>query len=444
MKFKGLLILSLFLLSLSSWAQQKRSLSLSEAVDMGLKNSTSSKLSAKKVDISESRVKIAKNKQYPDFDISGQALYLTEPNLSLGSALAGGAEEGAAEGSASGGTPSPEYALLGQATLSVPIYAGGKIQNGIDAGEDYYKAAQFSEEHSKQQIAGAVIQQYINLYKAEQSVRVLKKNLKSADQRVEEFKSKMNNGILAKNDFLKAQLRQSNVELSLKQAQKNVRILNYRLVTLLHLPENVEVEIQESSLGVAKNAPGESLETDRADIEAMRYRGKAAEEKVAMEKGNYYPSLALTGGYIALDLDEVAQVTNAVNVGVGISYNVADIFKNKSNVQKAKNEAEETQLKLDQAREDLRVDLKKARENYQLALDNYAVYVNSEEQAKENYRIVKDKYDNGLQDTNDLLKADSKRLEAKINKANARANITQSYYNLKKVQGSLIEEFDKQ
>jgi outer membrane protein TolC len=43
------------------------------------------------------------------------------------------------------------------------------------------------------------------------------------------------------------------------------------------------------------------------------------------------------------------------------------------------------------------------------------------EQASENYRIIKDKYDNGLSDTNDLLEADVEQLGSNINKTLARA-----------------------
>jgi hypothetical protein len=44
------------------------------------------------------------------------------------------------------------------------------------------------------------------------------------------------------------------------------------------------------------------------------------------------------------------------------------------------------------------------------------------EQSSENYRIIKDKYDNGLSDTNDLLEADVEQLSSKINKALAIPN----------------------
>jgi outer membrane protein TolC len=70
------------------------------------------------------------------------------------------------------------------------------------------------------------------------------------------------------------------------------------------------------------------------------------------------------------------------------------------------------------------------------------VYGQAVEQSSENYRIVKDKYENGLSDTNDLLEADVEQLSATINKALAKANIIQKYYELLSVTGQLSQTFN--
>jgi outer membrane protein TolC len=56
--------------------------------------------------------------------------------------------------------------------------------------------------------------------------------------------------------------------------------------------------------------------------------------------------------------------------------------------------------------DDIKIQVQKAIEDYDLALKQDLVYNQAVEQASENYRIIKDKYDNGLSDTNDLLEAD--------------------------------------
>jgi outer membrane protein TolC len=65
-------------------------------------------------------------------------------------------------------------------------------------------------------------------------------------------------------------------------------------------------------------------------------------------------------------------------------------------------------------------------------------------QATVNYRIVKDKYDNGLADTNDLLEADVEQLQTKLNLTYAKADISQKYYELLTADGQLTSAFNQQ
>ena len=90
----------------------------------------------------------------------------------------------------------------------------------------------------------------------------------------------------------------------------------------------------------------------------------------------------------------------------------------------------------------IKIQVQKAIEDYDLALKQNVVYGEAEEQSTENYRIVKDKYDNGLSDINDLLEADVEQLSSNINKALAKANTIQKYYELLSVTGQLSQTFN--
>ena len=131
-----------------------------------------------------------------------------------------------------------------------------------------------------------------------------------------------------------------------------------------------------------------------------------------------------------------------MNFGVGISYNISDIFKNGTEVKVAKSKAEEIQNSEIMLTDYIKVQVQKALEDYDLSVKQNVVYTQAVEQATENYRILKDKYDNGLSDTNDLLEADVEQLSSKINKAVAKANVIQKYYSLLAVTGQLNQTFN--
>lgn len=444
MKIKLFLVLTICLSCFTyGQAQEVKTMSLKEAVNTAWKNSNAAKISAEKVTTAERELNVTKNKQYPDFDISGQYKYLTNPNVDIKFDTSSNPSEngGDEENSETTATPHPNHLMVGQANLSVPVFSGFKLKNAIKAEENQYKAAQFSAKSDKENLALQTVKAYVALYKSRKMVDLVKQNLKNAEQRVTDFSNMEKNGLLARNDLLKAELQKSNVKLSLAKAKKNVRILNYRLTVFLKLPKNTTIATDSLSFGLMPVNPLATQDISRPDIEALRYQKKAADTRIKMKKGDYYPSIALTGGYLALDLQNTLTVTNALNFGVGVSYNLADIFKNKSDVKLAKSQAQEIQYRLDEAQDQVDIAIKNAREEYTLSVQNYQVYKKSKNQAAENYRIVKDKYDNGLVDTNDLLEADVQQLQSKIDLANAKANITQKYYELKEAQGKLTNEF---
>ena len=439
-------LFSLCLLSLAVptlQAQESKSLTLKEAVQLALDKSDDAHISETRVITAQNELQTTRNNQYPDVSVSGQYQYLTNANaqisLATGTSNPDDADPGDTEATT---TPKINQLLLGRASVSMPLFSGFKLENSIEAGENQLKAATFSAESDKESLALQTIQNYVNLYKAQRTAELVAENLKSAEQRVKDFNAMEENGLLARNDLLKAELQKSNVSLTLAQAKKNVNILNYRLVSFLKLPRQTQIHVEESSFGDVPVLLEENPKISRPDLEALNYQKQAAVSGIKVAQADYYPTVALTGGYIALDLQNAITVTNAMNVGVAVSYDIGDIFKNKSAVRTAKSRAEELKYTYDKAADQIQVEIRNAQEEYALAQRNYEVYTESDAQATENYRIVKDKYDNGLQDTNDLLEADVQRLQTKINLANAKANIAQRYYELQKAEGNLVNQLN--
>lgn len=438
MKRNSLLLVFLLLLGITGFSQQQKKLSLEKAVNIALNNSDDAKLAKTKIKTATQELKVTQNNQYPDITLSGQYRYLTEPDVDFQLALGNpNPTEGEAQ---EAGTPDVNQILFGQANLSLPLFSGFKLKNAVNAQQNNLQATTLDAASTHEKIALQAISLYLNLYKAQQMVNVVKENLKSAQQRVKDFNAMEENGLLARNDLLKAQLQESNINVTLQEAKKNVRILNYRLAIFLKLPENSTFAIPEETFSVAPSS--EEIEIQRADIEALEYRKEASKNNIKMAKAAYYPSIALLGGYAALDINDVFTVKNAINVGVGISYDLSDIFKSKNDVKLAKHRAEELKYNITKAKDQVKIQVKNAKEEYELALKKFEVYTKSQEQAEENYRIVKDKYDNGLVDTNDLLEADVDQLQSKINKTNAQADIRLKYYELLQAEGLLTNTFN--
>jgi outer membrane protein len=411
-------------------AQERKTMSLTDAIALVITNSNDAILANTKVAASKLEMEIIKNNQYPSFKVSGQYLQLSAANVN--SHLGG-----------SGSGLEVSQLLLGQANITITIFSGFKIKNSISASENNYKSQSFSASHTKEELALKVVELFASLYKSTEMVSLLKENIKSTQQRTKDFSAMVDNGLLAKNDLLKVQLQESNVALSLATAQKNVNVINYQLVSLLHLPENtsIDIDIEAVKKDMASNQML-TISALRNDLEALNFQQKASDARIKIAKADFYPSLALTGGYIALDLKNTLSVSNAMNYGVGFNYDLASIFKNGKEVKLAKIRSEEAKQAIAQLSDKIKEETQQAQENYSLSLKQSKVYALASEQATENYRIIKDKYDNSLASTNDLLEADVQQLQSKINLALSQAEIALKYYQLQFASGKLINSFN--
>jgi len=437
MKVSQLMLFGIFIIGISSAAQEKTNLTLNEAINLAWTKSNEVTLANTKVKTKKYELQSTKNNQYPDLKISGQYQRLANASVNF--------KINQSNSDTQEPLPIVNQLMIAQLNASVPVFAGFKIQNSIKVYENLYEAEMATASQTKEEIALRVIDYYASLYKAQKTIELLKENQNSAQQRVNDFIELEKNGIIPKNDLLKSQLQVSKIQLSVDETNNNLKIINFYLVTLLKLNQNTKLEIRESDFADFQmtNVPTNEVPAleNRKDLQAIRFQEKASEANIKIVKGSYYPAIAIIGGYTALDLSNVITVQNAMNVGVGISYDLSAILKNGTLVKLAENKFLEVQNSEAILTDYIKVQVQKAIEDYDLALKQNVVYGQAVEQSSENYRIVKDKYDNGLSDTNDLLEADVEQLSSKINRALAKANTIQKYYELLSVTGQLSQTF---
>ena len=428
-------IITLLLLTFSLVkAQESKKMSLREAVEIAISKSNEAVLSNLKVETSKLDLETVKNNLYPSLRLSGQYLRLNSANLEGG--LLGSGNPNSAK-------PDVNSLLLGQANLTVPIFQGFKLKNNVAISEDFLKSQTYSTAHTKEQIALRVTELFARLYQANQTQKLFEDNLKVSQQREKDFTNLVNNGLLAKNDLLKVQLQSSNIQLALDSAIKNANVINNQLVTLMQLPEKTIIDIDIDTVrSDTAQSQLQKFEGQRSDLEAMNLQQKASEKGIAIAKSNFYPTINLVGGYIALDLKNALQVSNAMNVGIGVSYDLASLYKNNKNVKLAESKANQTKQMVTILSEKIKEEIFEADQNYKLSLKQNKVYGEAVSQSSENYRIVKDKYDNGLSNTNDLLEADSQQLNAKINLALSEADLALRYYQSQFTTGKLINSLN--
>jgi outer membrane protein len=425
-------------------AQVAKYLTLTDAIKLGVQNSKQLRLSASKMAQSDASLRALKDKRLPSASVSGSYLRVSKPtlNILLNSTQASGGG-GITEQKA---TPSPNVkeAMYALGNVSYTLFDGFKNSAAIKSAKYLQEAAQLDAETDRQQVVQNIIAAYSNLYKANSSVGLVKENLKQAHQRTIDFENLEKNGLMARNDLLKSKLQESNIQLSLLDAESDLHVANLNMDLMLGLSEETILELDTSAFTKMNDAQGlmyweQQALDNRSDSKALNFRQKAASANIKSAKGAYYPSLSLTGGYVALNVPNAIQVSDAWNGGIGLRYNISSLWKTGAEVHAAKAQLMQAQAAQDILNDQIKVQLYESYENYLVSLKKIEVLTIAIEQASENYKILKNKYNNSLATTTDLLDADVQQLQARLNYTYARADAVVAYNKLLLTAGILAQ-----
>lgn len=442
----GICITMLFLSgNITSYAQNTKHLSLQEAVERGLANSKKLQASLAAVDAASAQTAQMKMQQLPDLNISGSYLRVSQPTIDLQIPL-GTSDSSGGSGTGAASSLKVNQMMYGMANATWPVFAGFKIHNSIAAAQYLQKAAELDADRDKTAVVRNIIDAYYNLYKADAALRLVQENLVQAKSRVADLQNMEQNGLLARNDLLKAELQQSNVELTLAEAENNSRIGQFNMNLLLGLEEQTALTLD--SVGAVPLPELNSLEeweqqalSHRGDYLALAQRQMAAEKNIRVEKGAYYPAVALTGGYMAGKIPDLVTLSNALNAGVGLSYNLAAFYKTGPKIKAAKAQQQQLQWTAQQLNDAIRIQVYKAYQDYLEAMQKIRVYKKAAEQADENYRITKNKFDNALETTTNLLDADVAQLQAHLHYEFSRVDAVLAYHKLFETAGMTAMSF---
>ncbi len=433
MKIKIYTTLLLFGTAASFFAQEKKFLTLDEAVRLGIGNSKNLKIDAAKVEEATADYLEAKNRQLPDFKITGSALALSNANVDLKILPPAMAGKSSAKASS---------AFYGNASLSLPIFTGGRIKYGIQSAQYLLEASKLSVENNKTAIAYNISQAYNNLFKAAQAIKILEENLNAAQVRDKAFLKLENSGILARNERLKSNLQTANIELQLLEARNNFNIAAINMDLLIGLPETTEIELDPAYINEDDVPQPVSYYIDQAtqnrkDLQINEYQRKAAEIGVKAAKAEKLPSIALTAGYLAAEVPKILTVMNAANIGIGVQYNIDQFWKKDTSRMRAEAKLKEISAANELINDQIKLEINGDYQNAEFAKKKIAVLQKAADQAAENYQVIKRKYDNGLATTTELIDADAAMTVAKVNIINGKADAALAHRKLLQTAGIL-------
>ncbi len=430
-----LLILTLGLLLANIAYGQDRTLTLDEAIKLGIQNSKVLKLSQAKIDQAVSKYNQAKDSALP----TGSASFaydraeIPANKLDFGPKL-------------SFGLPKNNNAYLGIVSLNEPIFAGGRYKYARESTDLLTKVSRLDADKDKDEITYDIIDSYYNLYKVLQSKKVVDSNLKSIDAQIHQSQRFFDQGLVTKNDVLRFQLQRANIELNGIDLESNRKIINYNLDILLGLPETTQINIDQIKEADRQIGPLsgyiDTAMMSRQEVQQLVIQSKIAETNIKSVRANQLPTLAASFGtyYIDANIDPLPKSGNYITpvvVGLTFDWNFSSLWTNKNKVSEARIQRDQVSINQGIVADNIRRDVNNSYESYQAAISKIKLLQTSIDQAGENNKILESKYKSNIASATDRADAETLLYQAEINLELAKADAGLAYYTLLKSTGKL-------
>lgn len=413
---------------------QDRTITLDEAVKLGILNSKVLKLSKSKIDEAISQYEQAKDKSLPSASASFGYDRAEIPVNTI------------KFGDNSIGLPKNDNAWLGSVSASETILGAHKLKYARQSTELLSQVSRLDADNDKDQITYDVISAYYTLYKVLQSKKVVDQNLNSIDQQIKQSQRFFDQGLVTKNDVLRFELQRSNIQLNGIDLETNRKIINYNLNIMLGLPENTNLTIDviteiNHPLAPLTNYIDTAM-MSRVELKQYDLRTQVAETSIKTLKADAMPTLAASAQayYIGISADPFPQSGNYITpivFGLNLSWNFSTLWNNKNKVTQAQIQRDEVIETKNIAVDNVKKEVNEDYQNYQQALDKITLLQTSIDQAGENNKILESKYKSNIASATDRVDAQTLLYQAEINLELAKADAGLAYYTLLKSTGKL-------
>lgn len=428
-----LLFALLLLMPCASTAQPVRSLSLDELFRLGSGNSL--RLAASRIgeSLAGEQELDARTGRLPDIRIGATTGYLGQPVVFRQGLTRPSRPE------------SPDWLYNYNISVVQPLYEGGRIRCGIQRAALQRRIAALTVTDDEAEVRMLLLRHYLDLFSLYKQRELFARNIEEAERRLGDIRRMRNEGLVTRNDEIRSELELTNFRLSSRETDDNIAIVSQQLDLLLGLDESLLLKPDTVALAAVSplgayadyveeacdNYPGLNIARRNIDL---------ARTDVRIARSAYLPSLSLQGANtLARPLTTTMQdlFANNWNIQLSLSFNLSSLYRNRHKVQEARYQAALSENREQQVLQELRIRVRSAYIRHREALERVESLRLAEQQAEENYRIVRNRYLNQLSILTDLLDANGIRLQTELQLTAARAETVYTYYELLRACGNL-------
>jgi outer membrane protein TolC len=356
--------------------------------------------------------------QSPAFDFAFTGLPITPPPLFAGDDFASAA-----------------------ATLSVPVYTGGRISSGIAAAEARGRGAGAQAQGAEQDLKLAVAEDYVGLLRARRALAVADSNVRTLEALAGDVGAMFERELVPKNELLAVQVSLADAQQNRLRAANGAEIAqaayNRRLGEPLDRPAEVEAAVP-----APERLPGDlealvaMAQERRTELAALGEQAQAYGQLAKMERARVLPQLSLTGGYNYLENQFLDDETVA-SAGVGVQWALFDGGQARKRAAALERTRRATLEQREDAQSMIALQVRQAWLGVDETRQRVRVTADAVGQAEENLRIARERYGAGLGTQTQLLEAETLRVQALTNRDNAELDAGLARLRLARAVGAL-------
>lgn len=414
---------------------QQRSISLEEVFSLAEEHSRSLAVGRQGVEVAKQRIEEAKSGRLPDLDISLSASYLGNGTLTD------------RDFSNSMGIRMPHLGNNVAIEAAQLIYGGGVVDNSIALAHLEHEMANINLADSHTRVNLMLSGFYFELCKLYNILDIFDQNIALQEELIAETEARIREGVVLPNDITRQELRLEQLKLQRREVENSAKILSSRLATTIGLDSDTEL-LPDTSIASATQPQHDEPYWQQLAAESAHalQRGEVAiamserAEKIA--RAERLPKVAVVAanhfdGPITIEVPVINKNFNYWYVGVGVSFNIASLYKSNRTIARHAMATEQSRLQLDELREQTMLDIRADYIRYNEAIAAVETYIKSLELAKSNYDIIEKRYKNDMALYTEMRDAADQLLEAEMHLANAQINVTLRYYKLLATAGAL-------
>lgn len=327
------------------------------------------------------------------------------------------------------------------------VYSGGAISSGIRQAELAKTLAQLDMQKNVQEIRFMLVGNYLDLYKLDNQMKVLEKNIGLTEQVIANMKARREQGTVLKNDITRYELQREQLKLQLSRTADMRKIANHQLATTLHLPEGTVVSpdttlLEQQITALTENDWQQAAQANNIDLKQAQASISMNEQKVRQERAELLPHIAIVAeehldGPVTIEVPALDNNFNYWYIGIGIKYNLSSLFKNNRRMKQARLNVRRAREQHELAQEQVNNAVQAGYVNFLTAFTDLRTQENSVKLADENYAVTSHRYKNEMALLTDMLDASNTKLGADLDLVNARINVVYNFYKMKYITHTL-------